>query len=531
MARKNSSNNNTRFLQIVSILRKYKVNEGLDPVKLRNILEELGPTFVKIGQILSNRQDIFSERYCRELMKLRSNVKPMPIETVRKVLEEAYHKPWDEVFTSFDEEPLGAASIAQVHAATLPTGESVVVKVQRPGIYETMERDVKLLRRAARVMNLSDAVSSVVDLDMVIDEFWETAKEEMDFTIEAVFAQRFKQAYKDCKFIDAPIIYTDYSTKYVLVMEYVDGLEINNHMALEQAGYDCKEIADKLAYNYITQIIDKGFFHADPHSGNLRIRNHQIVWIDFGMMGTLDAKEREVMREVVKAVGTKDVLTITDCILTLGNCQKEIDYMQLMWEIEQFMLQYVDQSFEEIDIAKMIQEVFAICHKYRIQLPKGVSMLARSMMTMEGTLMDLDPQCNIMKIAMTHKDSWRTVSTKDVLEKGVKKGARITMKTMDLPVQTSDLLRLAERGRLKLNLNVMGSAEPIAKVDRMVNRLIVCILIAALLIGSSLLCMTNMEPRILGIPAIGFLGFMIAFAMSIWLFVKMLFLHRRNKMF
>ena len=186
-----------RFAQILSILHKHHIEKGIDPVKFREILEDLGPTFVKIGQIMSTRQDMFSERYCKELMKLRSSVTPMDFDTVQTILNEAYQKSWTEIYESIDMEPLGSASIAQVHFAQLKNGQSVVLKIQRPYIYERMERDVSLLRKAVKVLNLSDIVSSVIDLNMVIDEFWTAAKQEMDFTNEAMFAKRFKRLFKD----------------------------------------------------------------------------------------------------------------------------------------------------------------------------------------------------------------------------------------------------------------------------------------------------------------------------------------------
>ena len=277
-----------RFAQILSILHKHHIEKGIDPVKFREILEDLGPTFVKIGQIMSTRQDMFSERYCKELMKLRSSVTPMDFDTVQTILNEAYQKSWTEIYESIDMEPLGSASIAQVHFAQLKNGQSVVLKIQRPYIYERMERDVSLLRKAVKVLNLSDIVSSVIDLNMVIDEFWTAAKQEMDFTNEAMFAKRFKRLFKDCNFVYAPKIYDEYTTHQVLVMEYIEGIEISDTEKLDSEGYDRVEIADKLAYNYISQVIEYGFFHADPHSGNLRIRDDKIVWIDFGMMGILE---------------------------------------------------------------------------------------------------------------------------------------------------------------------------------------------------------------------------------------------------
>lgn len=520
-----------RFMQILRILRKYQIRKGMDPVKFRRILEDLGPTFVKIGQIMSTRQDMFSERYCKELMKLRSRVTPMSFDTVKEQIEKSYHKPMSEVFSSFEPIPLGSASIAQVHEATLRDGTRVVAKVQRPYIYEWMERDVGLLRKAIRILNLSDIVSSVVDLNMVIDEFWTAAKQEMDFTNEAAFAKRFRKTYEDCNFIDAPQIIDAFTTKEVLVMEYIDGYEINDVHTLEKEGYDVKEIADKLAYNYISQIIEHGFFHADPHSGNIRIRQDKIVWIDFGMMGILENRDRQIMKQAIRALALGDVANVVDSILAIGIVQKEIDYIAFTNAIESFMAQYMGESFADMDLAKMVQDIFTICHQFRIGLPKGISMLARSMMTMNGTLINLDPTTSMAKIVSQHKATLTQIDPSKEIQKTIKRSIEGLSRSLDLPVQTSDVLKLIQHGQIKVNLNLMGSDAPIAKIDRMVNRLIVCILIAALLVGSCLICTTDMEPHIMGIPAIGFFMLLIALVMSIWLFIKMFFLHRKNKAF
>lgn len=529
----NSQASGARFIEILSILKKHKIQKGMDPVKFREILEDLGPTFVKIGQIMSTRQDMFSQRYTVELEKLRSSVKPMPFEEVESVLVQAFGDNWRSIFVNFDTTPLGSASIAQVHRATLNTGQEVVVKVQRPNIYETMKRDIRLLRKAAKFLNLSDIISSVVDLDMVLDEFWATSQEEMDFTIEARFAKRFKETYKDDKTVDAPLIYDEYTSKYVLVMEYVDGLDVNQLDLLESHGYDPSKIAHDLACNYISQIIENGFFHADPHSGNIRVRDDKIVWIDFGMMGTLNVHEREIMKKAVRGIALRDTMTVVDSILALGigKPKQEIDYTKFTGEMEQFMATYLDMPFGEIDVAQMLQDVFSICHAYRIQLPKGVSMLARSLTVMEATLLHLDPSTNILEIATSHKATMEQLHLHTQVKKVIRRSFESYNRILDVPVQTSDLLKLVQRGQVKMNLNLMGSDQPIAKLDRMVNRMIICILISAILLGSSLLCLTNMSPKILGIPAIGFVGFMLALLMGLWLFIKMLVLHRHNKMF
>ena len=218
-----------RLAQIISILHKHQITRGIDPVKLREIIEDLGPTFVKIGQLMSSRQDMFSKRYCDELMKLRTQVAPMDTDTVRSILESEYGCRAEEVFLRFDPQALGSASIAQVHRAVLLSGEEVVIKVQRPHIYERMERDISLLRRASRLLNLSDIFSSVIDINVLLDEFWETAKQEMDFINEANFMQRFARLNEGVRYIAVPKVRKDISTSRVLVMEHIDGYGIDEY--------------------------------------------------------------------------------------------------------------------------------------------------------------------------------------------------------------------------------------------------------------------------------------------------------------
>lgn len=208
---------------------------------------------------MASRQDMFSERYCKELVKLRDNVAPLPFEEVQRVIEEEYGCPMQEVFSSFERIPLGSASIAQVHKASLLDGREIVVKVQRPYIYEMMERDISLIRRAGKLLRLSEVLGSVIDINIVMDEFWFTAKQEMDFLNEARFAMEFARNHQDITYIGAPQIEQAYTTSRVLVMEYIDGIVIDDRKTLEEGGYDHREIASKLAENYIKQIVDDGF--------------------------------------------------------------------------------------------------------------------------------------------------------------------------------------------------------------------------------------------------------------------------------
>lgn len=520
-----------RLGQILRILKKHKVTRGMDPVKFRQILEDLGPTYVKIGQIMATRQDIFSQRYCSELEKLRSDVKPMPFETVKEVLTEAYGPDLDKVFTRIDETPLGSASIAQVHKAWLKDGPMVVVKVQRPGIYQEMEEDIRLLRKASGILKLSDVFSSVVDVNVVLDEFWTSAQQEMDFTNEAQNAIRFRRDYEDCAWLSAPVVYEDLTSRKVMVMEYISGCEIDDDARLDAEGYDRHEIAMRLGTNYITQITDFGFFHADPHSGNIRVRDGQIVYIDFGMMGTLTDRDRRLMKQAIKALAVRDTLKLTDTILTLGVVKRPPDYANLTQSIEEYVSIYCENSLEDIDLPAMVQDLFTICHEYGIALPKGISMLARSLVTFEGTIEVLDPSTNAMKIISTQKTSLLSSDWGRDLQHVLTRLQADADHMLNMPVQLSDILSMVRRGQLKVNLDLQGADSTIANFDRMINRIIVCLLIVALLMSSSIICTTKMKPEFLGIPLLGFAGFFIAFCMSMWLFVKMLFLHQKNKPF
>lgn len=520
-----------RLGQILRILKKHKVTRGMDPVKFRQILEDLGPTYVKIGQIMATRQDIFSQRYCSELEKLRSDVKPMPFETVKEVLTEAYGPDLDKVFTRIDETPLGSASIAQVHKAWLKDGPMVVVKVQRPGIYQEMEEDIRLLRKASGILKLSDVFSSVVDVNVVLDEFWTSAQQEMDFTNEAQNAIRFRRDYEDCAWLSAPVVYEDLTSRKVMVMEYISGCEIDDDARLDAEGYDRHEIAMRLGTNYITQITDFGFFHADPHSGNIRVRDGQIVYIDFGMMGTLTDRDRRLMKQAIKALAVRDTLKLTDTILTLGVVKRPPDYANLTRSIEEYVSIYCENSLEDIDLPAMVQDLFTICHEYGIALPKGISMLARSLVTFEGTIEVLDPSTNAMKIISTQKASLLSSDWGRDLQHVLTRLQADADHMLNMPVQLSDILSMVRRGQLKVNLDLQGADSTIANFDRMINRIIVCLLIVALLMSSSIICTTKMKPEFLGIPLLGFAGFFIAFCMSMWLFVKMLFLHQKNKPF
>ena len=262
---KNTKDNTSRFKEIREVLMRNHITRGISPEKLRTILEELGPTYVKLGQIMSLHSDILPKRYCDALMDLTSDVTPMPFSEVKEVLEKSWMCSINDILSSIEETPLGSASIAQVHKAVLLNGDEVVIKVQRKGIYDIMARDIGLLHRLVSLM------PKIGDLNMVLDEMWTVAQQEMDFLKEAANITEFAHNNKDVVYIGIPELYKEYTTDRVLVMEYVDGINITDIDKLTELGYDTHEIGQKLVNNFIKQVMDDGFFHADPHPGNICI--------------------------------------------------------------------------------------------------------------------------------------------------------------------------------------------------------------------------------------------------------------------
>ena len=341
-----------RLEEILSVIRKHNlVKNGLTPEILRHILEDLGPTFLKIGQIMSSRGDFLPTEYCEELELLRADVKPLDIDTIKKEIENELGAPIDKLFKSIDEKPLGSASIAQVHAAILPDGRKVVIKVQRPYVADMMMKDFALLSKAARMAKISP-VNQTVDFDMLVQELKEVSINELDFRIEAETTMEFARNMEGIKYVTCPIIEEAYTTQRVMTMSFVDGFSIGNREKLDKEGYDRKEVATKLVNNFLKQVLDDGLFHADPHQGNLEILNGKIVWLDWGMVGRFGQKEQNILKTAITAVVQKDVNLMKNAVLSLGKPTKEINHPALFNDIDDVMERYCSMSLEDMDIGE-----------------------------------------------------------------------------------------------------------------------------------------------------------------------------------
>ena len=514
-----------RLKEIVAVLRDRELLQGVTPVKVRQVLEDLGPTFVKLGQIISMRPDFLPNEYQAELTRLQSEVKPMDFSVVKEIVQREYNQSWDGIFASIDEHAMGSASIAQVHRASLLNGDRVVIKVQRPGIYEVMAKDIALLKKAISLLNLVRDSDGVVNLESIVNEMWEIAKQEMDFLLEADHIEEFAHLNKDDENILCPKVNRQLTTQRILVMECMDGIPLDDGEGLQAACVDMERIGRRLGINYVKQMIDDGFFHADPHPGNIWVKDGRIIWLDLGMMGRLSVRDRNSFRHAIMALVTNDVYGMKEAVLALGMPRGKVDHIQLYDDVAALMAQYGDLDFEHLKAGEVARKILMVLKSNNIAIPHGFSMFARGVMIMEGVMTRCCPQVNFseifakgLRVSMEKDFSWLAE-----LNKFKRDSYMLMKKSMQLPEQISDILKMTLSGQTKVNLDLTGSQEPLQRLDSMINKMIMAIISAALLLGSSTICTTQMEPKIMEIPLLGVLGYLAAMVLCsklLWSIIK-----------
>lgn len=523
--------NSERFREIKDVLRKNQITRGVTPEKLRMILEELGPTYIKLGQIMSLHSDFLPKAYCDELLKLNSDVTPMPFDDVEDVINHSYGQDWRELFQFIEEAPLGSASIAQVHRARLKNGEEVIIKVERKGIYDTMARDIGLLHRLVKLIPPVGDFKNLVDLDMVLDELWSVAQEEMDFLKEAANMDEFSRNNASVQYVTTPKLYHEYSTGHVLVMEYIDGYSLDDVESLQNAGYDMDEIGTKFVNNFIKQVMDDGFFHADPHPGNVKIRDGKIVWIDMGMMGRLSEKDRHTMIKGIRGIALHDISMVENSVLEIGEFRGKPDRERLYQDLKKFIADYGTTSMGSLDVAAAIAGLVEIMKQNRISLPHGVSMLCRGLTHIQGVLAVISPDINMMQIAVNRytEDFLKNINWKSEFQKQARIVYRSVNKGVKIPGLVTDILKEHLEGQSVVNIDLHSSEDLTNVISAAIRNIVVGLCVAALLIASSVICTTDMTPKILGIPALGFAGYAFAMVVSIFLTVRYLWSKRKKR--
>lgn len=500
-----------RLKEIIEVLKENNITHGINPVKLCKILEELGPTFIKIGQILSTRVDLLPEEYTNELSKLRSNAIPLDFQTVKNILNESYGDV-DKYFKSIKHTPIGSASIAQVHIAYLISGEKVVIKIKRPGIDDKIKTDIKLLKEAVSCLHLNKFIK-VFDFNLVLDELYNTTLQELDFSNEVNNLVRFSENNKD-SYIYSPKVYLDLCRDNAIVMEYIEGLKINDTSKMIDSGYNLNNVALLLSENYIKQALDDGFFHADPHPDNIMVRADKIVYIDLGMMGTLSKKNKLLLKNCMKAIISSDYNEVARILLDMSEVSGEVDHMKLVNDIKSILMNFGSSSLNDIDITKFIKDMFKMLQENKLILDNDVTMLVRGIGIIEAVLEKLDSNINLVEVLTNKikKDSFKETISIDTIRNVGKTVINSTNGLLKLPGEVSNLITSISNGEIKFKVEFSDSNNHIDKLEKLLHELIITFLDGILIIC---LCFSKSHEQreILGLFVI---------VLSVWLFVKML---------
>ncbi len=525
---KKSAGGGKRAAEIFGVFAKHNfyVN-GFTPDELKTTLEDLGPTYVKIGQILSTRSDIFPESYCKKLSLLRSEVKPLDPTEIKAEIERQTGKKIDEIYKEFCDEPLGSASIAQAHYGVLKDGTRVVTKVQRPQVADMMRSDFVILKHlssAVTAASENNGEEYAVDLKSVIEELEKVTESELDFRIEAENTRKFREnCIEDPSVISCPKIIDELTTEKILTMTFVDGYSISHRDRVEEDGYDRVSIGKIIVENYLHQILDVGMFHADPHPGNIMISRGVPYWIDFGMIGYISDQNIAVIQDIVFAMLQKDVEALTNAVLFLGKTTGKINKARLMDDIENIISRYMSaKDISGIDVGALMIDIKDMLTQHNIKVPKEYTMLIRSLVTIEGVLNDFCPELNIFEY-LTKKMFQRARESFSIREKltSLLESLAITgMNTAKLPRLTFDVLRNLAKGRTKLNFEITGYEEPLRQIGEMVKNVLLAVFSSVLFCGSCTLCTTDIQPQTNGIPLIAVIGFVLSVALAIYTVIR-----------
>ena len=500
-----------RMNEIVRIMRQYKVLHGLTPEQAVEVLQALGPTYVKIGQLASNRSDLLPKAYCDAFEKLRDDANPMPFDVVIEQIDRAYGKSWHEVFASIDPVPLGAASIAQVHKATLLDGTTVAVKVRRPGVAESMAEDIMLMKH---LLALGEFASNshrdiLLSLEGFIEEIERTTASEVDFTSELHNLMRFHDELADEEGVTSPVAYPQYSCESVLVMEFVQGTEISHTQALREQGIDVSALARRVCQSYVTQVLDDGFFHADPHPGNILVRDGEVVWIDLGMVGTLTVSERMLVGKVFTAVATDNAYLLKEAVMGLVHVLGPVDHGALLEALSRLLAEYSTAEMKEINVGTVLTEVIEVLRGQNMMMTSSVTMLARGFVTIEGVIAQVAPDISVIEIVSKHVIAQQAdpkFLATQLIDLATTSAASAEA-LAKLPTQLSNTLEMLDRG-------IEVSSRILATAYASVGRISLALLSAGLFLGSSILCTTAMQPQLLGVPLLGVLGYVGAFVLG-----------------
>jgi ubiquinone biosynthesis protein len=493
--------------------------------RARAALEELGPTFIKFGQIISTRPDIIPEDFITELLKLQDSVAPIPFPHVLSVIESEFKRPINELYLSIDETPIAAASIAQVHRAVTMSGEEAVVKVQRPGIEETIDTDITILGYIARLAVKYIPESRLYDPEGVVEEFSRTIKKEMDFTLEASYTERFRQNFSDDPRVTVPKVFWELTGKNVLTMERIHGIKIDRLDKLREAGVDTVKIAHLVVDTFFKQVFDFGLFHGDLHSGNIFvISDEKIALVDFGIVGRIDPVMKQYLADILISFVKGDFEGLTRIYQKMGILPETIDRASFEREYYDIMLHYFGRPFKSVRIGELLMDYIRLAARHNITLPRDLLLFDKCLLELEGLSRLLYPDVNILKESEPYaaKLYLEKKSPKAVIEDAVTVASDYGELFHNLPAQTVEIMKKVLDDKLRIEFMHKGLEEFMGEMDRSSNRLTFGIIVAALVVGSSLVIASETAPKIAGYAALGIMGFVVASLLGLWLALQIL---------
>ena len=488
--------------------------------RIRLALQELGPTFIKMGQILSTRPDMVPPHIVKELEKLQAQVPPFPSQVAKEIVRAELNRPLEEVFASFDDKPVAAASLAQVHRATLVGGQTVAVKIQRPGIVDTIEADISIMRSLGGIMERRVEEARLLNPVELINEIDKEIKRELNFKTEANNLARFEHNFAGNSELKVPHVYEELCTSKMLVMEFIEGINVTKIDQLASEGYDLKLIARRCANILFKSSMEHGFFHADPHPGNMFILpNNVICLLDFGMMGTLSSLERTSVTRMIYGLATRDEKTTARALLELVNPQSAVNEDQFEKDLSRYIQEFAYAPLGGLRLGDMLQNEVYMLRTYNLRFPTNLVWILKAIATVENVTSRLDPQTNLVEYIKPFAAGMlrRQFSPlKEVRELGTAAIDLIDL-LKDLPYETRSILRKLREGRIKMEVEQTGQDMVRKTLNRVGNRLAVALVVAAFLVGSSLLVVSESPPLVSGVSIIGISGFGIAAVLGLLL--------------
>lgn len=493
-----------------------------EPARIRMVFEELGTTYIKLGQLLSMRQDLIPKEYATELSKLQDEVPPFEYNDVKRIIEEEFGASIEDLFDSFETKPLAAASIGQVHRAKLKNGYDVVVKVQRPGIKEVIESDLEIMYSIAGF-----AEEHIPELRLyrpleIVDELSRSIHAEMDYTQEGRNTDHFAINFRNNTEIFIPKIYWSHTSSRVLTLQYIEGVKSSCLDILDERGFDRSKISLTIGDAFMKQVFEDGFFHADLHPGNMLIKDDgKIALIDFGLVGHLSTDTRNMLIDELIAITKGDIDFFVETLQDMGYLGDNADIRSLKTDVEYFRTKYYGRPLKDLDTKVIIEELTGILRKHQVQIPSNLALLGRALLTVEGFGRMMDPNFNISELGESYgkKIVKQRLSPQNLAQNTYSRILDWSRVFKKAPTKISHILDVAEKGYIKLEIEPKSAKRISSDINAASNRLSLSLMISAVIVGSSMIIQTNMKPHLWGVPLLGIFGFLMAALFGLWLII------------